>query len=194
MTITTTFEVEGVTGLVSGTFGYDDVAWTTTFTPSAVLADGIYTVTVVGQPAADGEAQQLPSIWHFQVGALPTVQLAGASYSVNEAAGVAVITVTLNGPSVAPITLTFATADGTALAGEDYVALSGTLSFAPGETEQVIVISLLDDLVYETDETFTLTLSDPVGATLGSPFQTTFTILNDELLKMIYLPIINRQP
>ena len=74
------------------------------------------------------------------------------------------------------------------------MALSGTLSFAPGETEQVITIDLLDDLVYEADETFTLTLSDPVGATLGSPFQTTFTILNDELLKMIYLPIINRQP
>jgi alpha-glucosidase len=136
MTLTTTFELEGAAGLVTGTFGYDEAAWTTVFTPSALLADGVYTVTVTGQAAADGEAQQLPAIWQFQAGPLPTVQLADAAYSVDEAAGVVVITVTLNGASIAPVTVTYATADGTALAGEDYVALSGTLTFAPGETQR----------------------------------------------------------
>ncbi|HNT24080.1 MAG TPA: alpha-amylase family glycosyl hydrolase, partial [Anaerolineales bacterium] len=121
MTDTTTFEVEGPGGPITGTFGYDDLTRpTTVFTPSLILPPGIYTVTVIDQISADGQSQQIPATWQFMVGPLPTVQLTGAAYSAAEVDGAAVVTATLNTPSLASVTVDYATANGTALAGDDY--------------------------------------------------------------------------
>ena len=65
-----------------------------------------------------------------------------------------------------PLTVNYATADGTAVAGSDYTATSGTLTFAPGVTSETIRVPILDDTVYEPNETFTVNLSNPVGATI----------------------------
>ena len=81
--------------------------------------------------------------------------------------GTLVFRVTASGAGAAPSTVAYATEDGTAAAGEDYAAASGTLTFAPGETEKTVPVSVFDDAVDEADETFTLTLSAPAGATLG---------------------------
>lgn len=54
----------------------------------------------------------------------------------------------------------FATADGTAIAAEDYVATSGTLTFLPGETRKTVQVSLLNDAVFEGEESFQLSLSN----------------------------------
>ena len=62
------------------------------------------------------------------------------------------------------VTVDYSTADGTALAGSDYVAVSGTLTFAPGQTAMTIIVPTLDDNVVEPTETFTLNLSNAVGA------------------------------
>ncbi len=78
----------------------------------------------------------------------------------------AAFTVRLSLPSAAPVTVSYATADGTAKAGSDYVAASGTLTFAPGQMTRTILVRTLDDTLYEGDETFTVTLSGPVGATI----------------------------
>lgn len=75
--------------------------------------------------------------------------------------------VSLSEPSSSKVTVNFATADGTAIAGQDYTALSGTLSFAAGETEKVLAISILGDKVAETDETLFLRLSDPLRAVIA---------------------------
>jgi hypothetical protein len=75
-------------------------------------------------------------------------------------------TVALNGPSGKPITIDWATKDGTATAGSDYTSGSGTLSFAPGETTKTITLPVLGDTATEPDETFTVELSNPVDVTL----------------------------
>jgi len=75
----------------------------------------------------------------------------------------AVFTVSLSTPVAAPVTVDFATADGTATAGTDYSAVDGTLTFAPGETVQEILVPILGDDVVEGDETFFVNLSNPVN-------------------------------
>ena len=71
--------------------------------------------------------------------------------------------VTLGRASASTVTVDYATADGTATAGEDYETASGTLSFAPGETAKTVSVPVLDDAHDEGGETFTLTLSNPSG-------------------------------
>ena len=94
--------------------------------------------------------------------------------SVSDAAGYETVgelafAVTLDGPSALQVSVGYATADGTATAGEDYEAASGMLTFAPGETAKTIRVVVLDDGLDETDEeTFAVTLSEPSGAILGT--------------------------
>ena len=62
----------------------------------------------------------------------------------------------------------YATSDGTAAAGDDYTAKSGTLSFSTGSTTKTLSVEIEDDSENESDETFTVTLSNPSGADLGT--------------------------
>ena len=79
----------------------------------------------------------------------------------------AVFTVSLSAPSGQPVTVAYATADGTALAGSDYTATSGTLTFAPGVTTQTVNVPVRGDLLAEADETFDRALTSPAGATIA---------------------------
>ena len=74
---------------------------------------------------------------------------------------------TLNKASTDPVTVNYATADGTAVAGSDYSAASGTIAFAPGVTSQLVHVDVHGDTVAESNETFTVTLSNPAGATIA---------------------------
>ena len=80
---------------------------------------------------------------------------------VSEAADAASLTVTLNSAPERAVTLSWATSDGTAVAGSDYAAASGTLTVPAGQTTVTATVSLLDDDVDEPDEQFTVTVSDP---------------------------------
>lgn len=75
--------------------------------------------------------------------------------------------VTLAPPSGRNVTVAYATADGTAIAGSDYTAASGTLTFTPGVSSQTVAVNVLGDLAPEGDEAFTLGLSSLVNATGG---------------------------
>ena len=75
--------------------------------------------------------------------------------------------VTLDQAATGDVTVDYATADGTATAGADYTAATGTLTFAAGETAKTVSVVLLHDGLAENDETVTLTLSNPSGATVG---------------------------
>jgi chitinase len=108
----------------------------------------------------------------------PTLSVANASAA--EGAGSLVFTVTLSQASSTPVTVSFATANGSATAGSDYAARSGTLTFAAGETSKNVSIALTNDTAMEADETLSLILSAPSGATLRSG-TATGTILNDDL-------------
>jgi uncharacterized delta-60 repeat protein len=85
-------------------------------------------------------------------------------------------TVTLSIASTQTITVQYATANGTAIAASDYTSTSGTLTFNPGVTSQVINIPILNDSINEANETFTLALSSPTNANLGTTTTVTTTI------------------
>jgi autotransporter-associated beta strand protein len=89
--------------------------------------------------------------------------------------------VTLSVAPVAPVTVSYATSDGTAVAGAagDYQSASGTITFAAGETSKTVSVLVNGDVVLEPAETFTLTLSSPVNASLGTS-SAVGTITNDE--------------
>ena len=72
----------------------------------------------------------------------------------------------LSAVSGVAVTVDFETVDGTAEAGSDYTAASGTLTFQPGETAQSIEVAVLDDAISEAEEGFTVVLSNPEGASL----------------------------
>ena len=89
--------------------------------------------------------------------------------------------VSLSAASTSLATVNYAITDGTARSGEDYnvAPTSGTLSFAPGTTVQTISVPIVGETVAEVDETFTIALSAPTGATLGTA-SSTGTITNDD--------------
>ena len=79
------------------------------------------------------------------------------------------------------VRVSYETADGTAIAGEDYVAAEGTLVFAPGETKKSIEVTIVVDEYLEGDEYFTVSLKDPEGGYLRDFVQeATGTIRNDD--------------
>ena len=105
----------------------------------------------------------------------------GLAVQVAEDAGTAEVAVSLTESSLQTVTVDYATSDGTATAGADYVAASATLTFAPGETEKKIQVTITDDEVdeEEEDETFTVRLSSANNASLDVS-SSTVTITDDD--------------
>lgn len=96
----------------------------------------------------------------------------------------AVITVTLAPTSTQPITVDYATSDGTAVSGDDFNAASGTVTFAPGQDTQFITVTINGDTDDESDETFTVDLSNAQDADLVDG-QATVTIVDDDGLSSL---------
>jgi uncharacterized repeat protein (TIGR01451 family) len=90
-----------------------------------------------------------------------------------------VFTVSLAGASGQPVTVDYATADGTATAGSDYQSATGTLTFNSGETTKTISVTINGDMVDEPNETFFVNLSNVTNATFLDP-QAQGTIQNDD--------------
>ena len=88
--------------------------------------------------------------------------------------------VTLSTASPGPVGVHFATADGSAKAGSDYTATSGTLTFAPGETTKFVPVTIRGDATKEPTETFALKLSAPTGGFILADASGTGTITNDD--------------
>ena len=97
----------------------------------------------------------------------PTVSIAGGSGTEGDDDDID-FTVTLDEAASGTVTVNYATSDGSAEAGDDYTAKSGTLSFSAGETSKTISVAIEDDSENESDETFTVTLSSASGADLGT--------------------------
>jgi hypothetical protein len=89
-------------------------------------------------------------------------------------------TVSLDRAQPAPVTVDFSTADGTATAPSDYVAEGGTVTFAPGETQEALVVRVNGDTTVEPNETFTVNLADAVGNATIADGQGVGTIVNDD--------------
>ena len=128
----------------------------------AVLAGGGDRATATGTIEDDDEA--------------PKLTIADGSGSEGDAS--LTFTVALDQASGRLVTVRYATADGTAIAGTDYTAASGTLTFGGGATTRTIEVPILADQVVEDPETFTVTLRDPLRATLTDA--TAIGTINDD--------------
>jgi hypothetical protein len=127
----------------------------------------------------------------------PAVGFAAPSFNVLEGAPSAAITVTLSFAAALTVTVDLATANGTALAGSDYVTVARTLTFAPGVTVTMATVPLMDDGVGEADETVLLSLGNPTGAVLGPVAATTLAIRDDDggpppPVYRMYVPAVRR--
>ena len=112
------------------------------------------------------------------------IELTAAAVEIAEGAGQVTLRARRRGGSDGAVSVTFATADGTAQLDRDYLNTSGSLSWGDGQDgERTLTIPLVDDLGVEPDRSFTVSLSAPTGgAELGSPTTATITILDDDVL------------
>ncbi|MGC8886730.1 MAG: Calx-beta domain-containing protein [Verrucomicrobiia bacterium] len=112
-----------------------------------------------------------------------------AFFTVQENETNAVITVRRNGGTTGAVTVNYSTTNGTATPGLDYTNVSGTLTFAEGETMQTFLVPVVDDRDIESPETVLLTLSNPTsGATLDFQSTAILTIISDDSLVQFSAP------
>ena len=137
--------------VAAGTDGGMLVAWQSAATGGA--GDGVSArLFALSPPPADPPAVLLSSA--------PVVE------GDTGAAATAVFTVALSGARPYPVSVHYATRDGTAVAPGDYAPASGVVTFAPGETTRSVTVTVIGDSLDEADETFSLEFADPVNATL----------------------------
>ena len=109
------------------------------------------------------------------------LSFASAVYTVNEGASGAVITVVRTGGTASGVTVQYATSNGTAIAGSDYMASSGTLTFGAGQTSRTFTVPIIDDGAGEPTQTVNLTLRNPGGGGFLGPRSTAvLRILDNE--------------
>jgi hypothetical protein len=136
-----------------------------------------------------------------------SVQFAAGAAAVDESAGSVQVMVTRAGVLSGTCSVGYATSDGTASQRSDYNLALGTLRFAPGEASKVISVFITDDALVENPETFNVTLSGPVGCSLGSPSAAVVTINSDDasagpnpidgaqfFVRQHYRDFLNREP
>ncbi|HUQ33560.1 MAG TPA: Calx-beta domain-containing protein [Pyrinomonadaceae bacterium] len=169
---------------------------------------------VVGNTATIKDGQGVGTIKNDDAPPVPPappqamVEFNSASYTVSEGAGRLDLQVTRTGDSSAPATVFFTTMDGNAGQKADFNIALGTLKFAAGETSKTVSIFITDDAYVEGGETFTLSLSNPAGATLGANATAIVTIEDNDasaqaanpvdstefFVRQHYVDFLNREP
>ena len=131
--------------------------------------------------ATVGTSSALVTITENELPVYGTLAFTASSYNVNENGASATITVSRSGGSDGSVSVDYLTTDGTATAGNDYVVSSGTLTWVNGEaTNKTFTVTINDDLAFDGDESVSLSLSNPLNATLGND-NATLTIIDDEV-------------
>ncbi|WP_237487955.1 Calx-beta domain-containing protein [Hufsiella arboris] len=199
------------TDIASGTADsgsdFDYVPETLTFPAgSAIGTSRSFTVSIVNDDVLEGnedftvnikDAVGIATIGNNSVTTVisdnDAASISIADVTVNENAGTATFTVKLTGNIQNAFDFDYATADGTALAGSDYTAKSGTLNFAGGSVNgavKTITIDINDDNLVEEDETYNITLSDITGglatisqaSAIGTIVNNDADVINDNLI------------
>jgi len=111
----------------------------------------------------------------------PLIQFSAPTYIVNENGVNALITVNLNFAPDSPVTVTYATSNGTATAGSDYTAVSQPLTIPATQNSGTFLVPIINDGIIDAPaETVNLTLSAPVGGQLGTQSTAILYIIDDE--------------
>jgi hypothetical protein len=166
----------------SGTLTFAPGETTKTFSVPIIddaLGEANETVTLALSNPAHAVLSASPTAT-LTINANDLLSFSTSTYRVSESNASATITVRLNGPSNVPVSVDYASSDGTATAGSDYTATSGTLTFAPGETTKTFAVPFVNDSLDELNETLTVALSNPSSATLGAPASAVLTIVDND--------------
>lgn len=134
--------------------------------------------SIVGLPAG--------RIARLNTGGLPTpapqIQLTTSNLFINEPAGQTAVTVSRRGDYTVSAQVEFLTRNGSAIAGADYTANAGTMTFAPQETAKILGLIILNDSLPETNETFFVALTNPAApAVLVGATNASITIVSDDV-------------
>lgn len=121
----------------------------------------------------------------FDVESRPlTLRVTGPGSPAPENSGTLTATITLFPPSTRPVVVSFFTMDGSAMAGRDYLATNGDVTFSPGTTERRVEIALIDNVIPEDVEEFRFVLTNALGAEIATG-ETTLIIADDEPLPFL---------
>jgi hypothetical protein len=156
-------------------------------TATANLTGEKYTLTITNP---DGQTASAAVVRVIGVAAPPTATIATGPTAAEGNAGSTPFTFTVNlsAASGSSVSVNWATADGTATTADgDYVAGSGTLTIPAGSTSGTVNVVVSGDTRYEANETFTVTISSPVNATLGATTTGAGTITNDDTAPTVAL-------
>jgi PKD repeat protein len=186
-------------------------------------ANGTYQVKLYVRDTR-GKLSVSPATATITVGGSPppvnTAQFSAANYNADEGAGSVTISVTRSGDTSVAASVSFATSDAagsqncnvvnSAAASErcDYETLLTTVKFTPGETSKTVSVFIIDDSYLDGTESFTVTLTDPIGMTLGSPSSASVTIMDNDtspptsnpidissfFIRQLYLDFLGRDP
>ncbi|MEV6303930.1 Calx-beta domain-containing protein [Actinoplanes sp. NPDC051861] len=171
---------------------FTPISGSTTFTASS--RDSIKRITVTGLTDQNDEYDEVfglsltnvnDPLNNLAIGTLsdddaPPTYSFGAAATVGEGDGSVTATATLSAASDFPVSIPYTTTDGTATDPQDYTATAGTLSFAPGDDAEDVVVSINDDNRDETGtETFTVDTGTPTNATL-TPASKTVNITDND--------------
>ena len=170
--------------VVPAVVSYSTATNTATLQPNTALAIATtYTGRLIGGSAGitdnAGNALATDIVWSF---ATSTPSIIISNLSVPEGSSgtrSGSLVATLSAPSSSTVTVNYATANGTATSGSDYVAASGVLTFAPGTTSVAIPITVIGDTTSEADETVLVNLSGATNVTIADS-QGVLTITNDD--------------
>lgn len=191
-TITINTPVDGATYQlgqpVNADYACDDQGGSGLASCAGPVADGApLDTSSVGQKmfvvdARDGAGNSASATARYEV-VQPTLAIADAT--VTEGAAAALV-VTLSNAGTYPVTVRYATANGSARQGGDYARTTGTLTFGPGETSKTISVATIGDALYELDETALVNLTLPTNAVLVDA-QGVATIANDDPMPSVTL-------
>jgi hypothetical protein len=151
--------------------------------PGVYLYAGSVTATATG-PRGTSEFSACYDVATENPG---TLQFESAQYDVPEDAGTITLTVTRVNGGEGTVTVDYSTINGTAVAGDDYVAASGTLLFMPAEYSKTFDVEVTDnDWFNEEDRSFEVVLQNPSHPPLGDPAVATVTITDDDGVPRVY--------
>jgi hypothetical protein len=186
----TSYDVYFGTNAIPTTFKTNQTA--TSFEPGTLVYSNAYYWRIDSKNAGGTITGDIWSFTTANSAARGTLQFNTSTSSVNENSSSFTVTVTRLSGSFGAASVDYATANGTATAGSDYTAVSGTLNWTNGQTSaRTFVIPVLDDLIYEGNETFTVALTNATGASLGFTVLKTVTIKENDVPAETVVPSIS---